>query len=875
MHVQVTDSVIHLSVVVPMYKSAPYLPELLASFDHQAEGPYIVEFVFVDDGSPDESATLATQWLAASGRHGRVMRRAHGGVSSARNAGLEVATGDWIGFPDGDDIVEDHYFAALASALLRHQDDDAVLAAANVKRYMEAVDRVTSNHPLRSKFARGTRVVDLNDDPLYIQSQAASAFFRRDLLMSSGVRFLENLTIAEDAVFVGNYLLSAPAAKVLFVEEAEYLYRKRAAGDSSVDTVHTNRDFYFHRFERGYLPLFQRAAQLGEVPAWLDMLFIYDVKWFLPREANINSKATWMTPDERQRVLDALAAVLCYVADDSILSYNATALGFDHRCLLLALKGSALPTIGTAKVVHSQRRGVEVRYLYVGDLPTERFRRGDIELTPLAAKTRRLDVFHQELLWERIVWLPPGSRVTLELNGDPVPLEKGMYHAYELRPFPKPIAVRPNRFTRMRRRIANRLCAEVVALVPGAHSSHPEIRMRGRELRQRRLIGARLSVGGRRQFSDAWVLLDKVRAAGDSAEYLYRHLRSTEPDLNTWFVIDRRSPDWTRLKKDGFRLVAYGSPSHFALLCEAKVVISTHLDVEMTNPMPRELYPGRRRPWKYVYLQHGVLQHDLSIWFNHKPITLLMTASGDEYQSIVEDRSSYTLTSMQVRLTGFPRHDEVSRLAAAADPTRRNIILFAPTWRHHLLEEKTGPGALRRLKEPFELTEFGRHWLSLVNDPKLREIARTTNSRVVFLPHPNLRTQIDPALMAPGVELMTSVEDVHELLTRCRTVVTDYSSIFFEASLAGADVAYFQFDREEFLHGGHTYVPGYWSYEDHGFGPIGMTVGETVTIVRRQLEDPTYESERSFYRDRVQRTLPCVDGQSCARITAEVKALLA
>ena len=171
---------IRFSLVVPMHRTALYLPALLESLGAQRPGPYDVEFIFVDDGSPDDAADIAERWLAAGARPGRVLRQENRGVSEARNAGIAAAAGDWIGFPDSDDFVGDRYLDAAARAILA--DPTAVLVSTNVKWFRESVGRVTDNHVLRRKFAAGTRVVDLDRDPRFIQTQAASAFFRRDLI---------------------------------------------------------------------------------------------------------------------------------------------------------------------------------------------------------------------------------------------------------------------------------------------------------------------------------------------------------------------------------------------------------------------------------------------------------------------------------------------------------------------------------------------------------------------------------------------------------------------------------------------------------------------------------------------------------------------
>lgn len=868
---------VRFSLVVPMYKSEPYLPDLLSSFDRLSPGPYEVEFVFVDDGSPDQSAHVAQEWLD-TGRHvGQVLRQENGGVSSARNAGIAAATGDWIGLPDADDFVGPHYLDTIAKALIAGADP--VLISTNVRRYEEALNLKRNSHPLKFKFADGTRVVDLDHSPQHIQSQAASALFRRDIIARAGARFIEDLHVAEDAIFVSEYLLAAPSRRVLMAANAHYFYRRRAAGDSAVDNFKTNPDFYFGRFDRGYLPLFEKAAAAGEVPAWLDTVFIYDLRWFFPREMSPQTKASSMTAEQKQSVLDGVARVLRLVADTSIIDYRVTWLGMDYRCFLLALKGSPLPLRGIAKTVGTDEFDTEMRYLFTGDLPDETFVRHQTTLTPVAEKVRTIDLFGQRLVRERIVWLPGTEPVELVCNGEAVPLEQGTYRSYpsttaKTAPKAGSSVGAGKRIRSFARRGALRARAEFAAIVPGLFGHRPDIIARGRKHRAERSERFSRATDLTSRYDGAWVLMDKVRAAGDSAEYLYRHIQQNDSDLNAWFVLMADSPDWQRLQTQGFRLVGYGSRAHKQLLRRARVVLSSHLDVEMTNPFPLNIYANRARPWKYIYLQHGVLQHDLSLWFNRKPIDIITTASIDEHGSIVDDDTPYYLTSKQAHLTGLPRHDEVVRLAAGVTDDQRDVVLIAPTWRHSMLAAKDGQAAQRLLKEPFERSEFARNWLTVVNSARLAEAAQAARARVVFLPHPNFRQQIDPSLVADHVELVTGSPDVQELLTRCRAVITDYSSIFFEAALAGADVSYFQFDHDDFLAGGHTYVPGYWSYERHGFGPVTFTADEAVATLERQLSPGEYDDERAFYANRTAHTLPRVDGRAAERIVALTRSIL-
>ncbi|MFC6704583.1 glycosyltransferase [Flexivirga alba] len=217
------------SVVVPLYRTARYLPDLLESFDRQQVGSYTVEFIFVDDGSDDDSAAIAATWLNAAEFDGCVIQQQNAGVSAARNRGLDAATGDWVTFPDSDDFVSDGYFCSAAKAL-EQLDDGVVLLSGNVQRFTESTGKKSDEHPLRFKFREGTGAVDLARRPTFIQTQSASAFFRMDVIREHGVRFVEGLRVAEDAVFASTYLLAAPTTRIAPLTESVYYYRRREAG---------------------------------------------------------------------------------------------------------------------------------------------------------------------------------------------------------------------------------------------------------------------------------------------------------------------------------------------------------------------------------------------------------------------------------------------------------------------------------------------------------------------------------------------------------------------------------------------------------------------------------------------------------------------
>lgn len=90
-----------VTVIVPVYNAARWLPASFRSFEGQTYAN--TEWVLIDDGSADSSAELCSSWSERDPAHRHFVRKENGGASSARNVGLDVATGDYVLFWDSDD----------------------------------------------------------------------------------------------------------------------------------------------------------------------------------------------------------------------------------------------------------------------------------------------------------------------------------------------------------------------------------------------------------------------------------------------------------------------------------------------------------------------------------------------------------------------------------------------------------------------------------------------------------------------------------------------------------------------------------------------------------------------------------------------------
>ena len=212
-----------LSVVLPSYKVAPYLERCLDSLLINA--PPGLELIAVDDGSPDDTGEIA-EHRAASDPRIRVIHQANAGVTAARNAGMDAAAGDYVGFVDPDDMVERGWAQALLQAA--------------VARRRPAIVRGEWRTVLpdgRSPPHASCEEVVLCPNPLRWYGQVWAAIYRRDFLTAQRLRHTAGRIYSEDVDFQVRSVVAAMTAgeRVIPCPQACYLYlRREGSGDPRV-----------------------------------------------------------------------------------------------------------------------------------------------------------------------------------------------------------------------------------------------------------------------------------------------------------------------------------------------------------------------------------------------------------------------------------------------------------------------------------------------------------------------------------------------------------------------------------------------------------------------------------------------------------------
>lgn len=116
------------SVIIPCYKQARFLPEAVASLAHQGSDDF--EVFIIDDGSPDNTAAVARELMAAyPAMKLRLLEQPNQGVAVARNSGIAAAKGRWIVALDSDDMLAEGFLAAVAEAVAKNPSYNAITGA--------------------------------------------------------------------------------------------------------------------------------------------------------------------------------------------------------------------------------------------------------------------------------------------------------------------------------------------------------------------------------------------------------------------------------------------------------------------------------------------------------------------------------------------------------------------------------------------------------------------------------------------------------------------------------------------------------------------------------------------------------------------------
>lgn len=279
-----------ISVIIPIYNVKSYIKECLDSLINQDINKDLYEIICIDDGSTDGSGKILDEF-SVDYPNIRVVHKANGGVSSARNEGIKIAKGEYIWFVDGDDIVIHNTFSGIIECLKEKSPD---LLFVKPIAFKDGID--TSIYK--------TNEIESDDTTKQYYDWLWTRFIKRELIVKSGIRFNTKLALSEDHMFCT--LLNPYIKKVDTYNKVVYCYRIRANSASTTETkykidnlISTCKEFIDLRKDKSI----DTTVIMNEVCANLITIMAYTAK--LPsKDANIildKLKALGLFPLKKQK----------------------------------------------------------------------------------------------------------------------------------------------------------------------------------------------------------------------------------------------------------------------------------------------------------------------------------------------------------------------------------------------------------------------------------------------------------------------------------------------------------------------------------------------------------------------------------------------
>lgn len=788
------------SVVTATHNCAHYLDDYFKSITRQSlDFASRIQLIVVDDGSTDRTEAVIKKWTKRHPDNIIHLRQRNRGPGAARNLGLTRAANDYVTFIDADDYVSRRYFEQ-ADRILSQAPDVAMLTCKSVMVY-ELTGNVRDHHSLRVFHGSEDIFKDLHDRADFIQVSASSAFFPLAELRKRKLTFSESRWPAfEDAHFGLRYLMGVEGGRLAFGAAPVYYYRKRCRKNSTMDLARNMPEFYDQLLREAHLELLATRVN-GPAPTYVQKTVLYDLA---PKIRAALAKNANLTEDGERRFLALLDEIFQFIDLEVIVNYPEALNGFSDLCragVLGRLKGL---TDWISPVTVDRCRPAEnmIRLRYCTGRPDQEIiLSGDQSIKIVEAKTttHRLggEIFcYEQLLW--LSWPDKSTSFNILSNNRPLVCKSGPDESLDF---------------------------DVDKIKKCFKVDRPP------------------------KDPGLWLFLDRLDQADDNAEHLYRYTAARDPGRKIYFVLKRNSPDWPRLEREGFRLVDFGSQNFRRLLAKAGKIISSQTDLA-----PGAQFPSRSGQ-HFIFLQHGVINNDISAWLNTFALDLMVTSTAAEYDSIAGPGSPYLLSPREVVQTGLPRHDALMK----APDKSADEIMIAPTWRPDFCFSLN--------QEPNCLGEsaYVRNWLEFLNSPELTRMAKQKGLRVVFAPHPNASAVFKDAPVAEEINCVYGPDiDYQTHLNNAAILITDYSSLAFDAAFMQKVCLYYQFDKGKFFSRSHAFARGYFDYNRNGFGPVCGDL-ESLLLELKKLLTPT-NPQTTCYLERMRATFPVRDGCNCERV---------
>lgn len=831
-----------VSVVIPVYNCEEYLESCVESLFEQTMAQEDFQIVFVNDGSSDNGGEICEK---AAENHSNItyFAKENGGVSSARNKGMELAQGKYILFLDADDTLSNDTLATIYDFFEEHYDETD-LVTYKIIPYRDG--KKLALH-YRYRILTETGIYDLNDEKnCYIAQSTMNICVKN--MGSNNVQFDTSLKFHEDQKFI--YTILKEKMTIGYCDGPEYWYLRRPGGA----TGSISNAYYIFEDTMNMWESFFNLYPENEVPPYLQAFYLHDLTW--------KSVSDVLLPyhyiDEKfDEAVNRLLALIKRI-DDSVI-IKRPSMDVYHKHFLLKLKGS--------QSVSLECDNDEMKLVFDGE---ECYRTKKVTAVVNKFKVKdnilSVDAFLKSPVFmycdkPRLYLIKDGKKELLELTHS----EHERYHAgiktavfwrfrfdidvsktknfeleVEINGFTYKLAYYYGNNCPLQRGKKRRVffkdkkCYREKKGVFYIHSGRWYNSLLYKFFTflinfvyyfkvNPRILYHRISADfAKRKKERIWIYLDRY-GVFDNAYDQFKHDIKINDGVKRYYILNEC--DWDKLEEkfepnERDFVVKFQSPKHKTLYFTCEKLITSFSNLSNICPFGAAAmrWYADLAQYELVYLQHGLLHATLKNMYAKERciVDKVVVSSRFEIKNFTEN---YGYSESDLIKSCMPRYDFME-----TGTPKKNRIVFSPSWRSNLI----GPlinNSRQEMPEAFMASDFYKQVSVILNSEKLHKLLEEYDLYLDFKNHPifkcynNLFKVNSDRICLDGFD--TNMDEY-------KLMITDYSSIVFDSVYMNCPVIYFVPDYDKFLAGvSHGYRKLDLPMEE-GFGPFTQSADELL-----------------------------------------------
>lgn len=335
-----------ISVIIPVYNREKYIAECIDSVINQTYSN--LEIICVDDKSTDSSLEVLNEYALKDNRIKIVALNENGGVSNARNKGIENSTGDFLAFIDSDDTIDNNMFSEMIKAQ-QDTDVDIILSDLSMVSGGKIQNMKISIDPERVYYKSEIRNCILprftydGSDNLGLFA-FSTKLYKKTTIVDNGILFDTDIAYEEDKLFVIEAL--ANCNSLYYIPKAYYHYDTSSGGLYSAFNEKAWL-WYVNSYSK-FNKLITDYNILNADLKYLANSFVYNITWFLYRSQRINNKAH-KKELQNKVIRDERVQTICLQIVDTLTS-------FDRRMAKAILSKSIWRVVQTVDFVYSGKK---------------------------------------------------------------------------------------------------------------------------------------------------------------------------------------------------------------------------------------------------------------------------------------------------------------------------------------------------------------------------------------------------------------------------------------------------------------------------------------------------------------------------------------